>query len=148
MLQAHVNLDRIISIIREEADPKTAIIEEFGLSELQVEAILNLRLRALRRLDEVLLSKEQEELMKERQALEDLLESQSLQWKNVKNEMILLKNKFADYELSGRQTLIEPEEEGSALFSDDTIDDYPVTVVLSENGWIRSIWAMALIQFI
>ena len=74
MLQAHVNLDRIISIIREEADPKTAIIEEFGLSELQVEAILNLRLRALRRLDEVLLSKEQEELMKERQALEDLLE--------------------------------------------------------------------------
>ena len=75
LLQAYVNLDRIISIIREEADPKTAIIGEFGLSELQVEAILNLRLRALRRLDEALLSKEQEELMKERQALEDLLEA-------------------------------------------------------------------------
>ena len=88
MLQAYVNLDRIISIIREEDDPKSAIIEEFALSELQVEAILNLRLRALRRLDEALLSKEQEELMKERQALEDLLESQSLQWKSVKNEMI------------------------------------------------------------
>ena len=139
LLQAHVNLDRIISIIKEEADPKSAIIEEFGLSELQVEAILNLRLRALRRLDEELLSKEQEELMKEREVLEDLLESQSLQWKSVKNEMRLLKNKFADYELSGRQTLIEPEEEGyRASFHDDTIDDYPVTVVLSENGWIRS----------
>ena len=67
------------------------------------------------------------------------MRDQSLQWKNVKNELILLKNKFADYELSGRQTLIEPEEEGyRASFQDDTIDDYPVTVVLSENGWIRS----------
>ncbi len=139
LLQAYVNLDRIISIIREEDDPKSAIIEEFALSELQVEAILNLRLRALRRLDEELLSKEQQELMKERQALEDLLERQSLQWKSVKNELILLKKKFADYEFSERQTLIEPEEEGyRTSFQDDTIDDYPVTVVLSENGWIRS----------
>ena len=73
LLQAYINLDRIINIIREEDDPKTAIIEEYGLSELQVESILNLRLRALRRLDEELLSKEQQELMKERQTLEDLL---------------------------------------------------------------------------
>ena len=139
LLQAYVNLDRIISIIREEEYPKTAIIEEFGLSELQVEAILNLRLRALRRLDEDLLSKEQQELMEERQTLEDLLEDQRLQWKNVKYELMLLKKKFADYELSGRQTFLEPEEEGyRAPFQDDTIDDFPVTVVLSENGWIRS----------
>ena len=76
--------------------------------------------------------------MKERQALEDLLESQSLQWKSEKRNDTV-KEKFADYELSGRQTLIEPEEEGyRASFQDDTIDDYPVTVVLSENGWIRS----------
>jgi topoisomerase-4 subunit A len=139
LLQAFVNLDRIISIIREDDEPKSAIVEEFGLSELQVEAILNLRLRALRRLDEELLSKEQQELMKERQALEDLLERQSLQWKSVKNELVLLKKKFADYDFSKRQTLIKPEEEGyRASFQDDTIDDYPVTVVLSENGWIRS----------
>ena len=139
LLQAYVNLDRIISIIREEEYPKTAIIEEFGLSELQVEAILNLRLRALRRLDEDLLSKEQQELMEERQTLEDLLEDQRLQWKNVKNELMLLKKKFADYELSGRQTLLEPEEEGyRAPIQDDTINDFPVTVVLSVNGWIRS----------
>ena len=76
----------------------------------------------MRRLDEALLSKEQEELMKERWVLEDLLESQSLQWKAL-NEMILLKKKFADYELSGRQTLVEPEEEVTALFQEDTIDD-------------------------
>ncbi len=139
LLQAFVNLDRIINIIREEDNPKTAIIEEFGLSELQVEAILNLRLRALRRLDEELLSKEQQELMKERQDLEDLLEDQRLQWKSVKNELMLLKKKFSDYELSERQTLIEPEEESyRTSFQDDTTDDYPVTVVLSENGWIRS----------
>ncbi len=139
LLQAFVNLDRIINIIREEDNPKTAIIEEFGLSELQVEAILNLRLRALRRLDEEQLSKEQRELMRERQALEDLLEGPRLQWKSVKNELMLLKKKFADYELSGRQTLIEPEKEGyRTSFPDDTIDDFPVTVVLSENGWIRS----------
>ena len=139
LLQAYVNLDQIINIIREEDNPKTAIIEEFGLSELQVEAILNLRLRALRRLDEELLSKEQRELMRERQALEDLLEGQSLQWKSIRNELMLLKKKFADYELSGRQTLIEPEKEDyRTSFSVDTIDDFPVTVVLSENGWIRS----------
>ena len=139
LLQAYINLDRIINIIREEDDPKTAIIEEFGLSELQVESILNLRLRALRRLDEELLSKEQQELMKERQTLEDLLEDQRLQWENVKNQLTLLKKKFAGYELSERQTLLEPEEEGSrATFQDVTIDDFPVTVVLSENGWIRS----------
>ena len=139
LLQAYVNLDRIISIIREEDNPKTAIIEEFGLSELQVEAILNLRLRALRRLDEELLLKEQQELMEERQTLEDLLEDQKLQWKSIKKELMLLKKKFADYELSERQTLLEPEEEGCREFFDDnTIDDFPVTVVLSENGWIRS----------
>ena len=139
LLQAYINLDRIINIIRGEDDPKSAIIEEFGLSELQVEAILNLRLRALRRLDEELLSNEQQELMKERQSLEDLLEDQRLQWENVKNQLTLLKKKFAGYELSERQTLLEPEEEGSrATFQDVTIDDFPVTVVLSENGWIRS----------
>ena len=139
LLQAFVNLDRIISIIREEDDPKTGIIEEFGLSELQVEAILNLRLRALRRLDEELLSKEQRELMKERQALEDLLEDQRLQWKNVKNELMLLKKKFGDYVRSERQTLIEPEEDVCRTsFKDETVDDYPITVVLTENGWIRS----------
>ena len=139
LLQAYINLDRLINIIREEDDPKTAIIEEFGLSELQVESILNLRLRALRRLDEELLSKEQQELMKERQTLEDLLEDQRLQWKNVKDQLSLLKKKFAGYELSERQTLLEPEEEGSrASFQDVSIDDFPVTVVLSENGWIRS----------
>ncbi len=139
LLQAFVNLDRIISIIREKDDPKTSIIEEFGLSELQVEAILNLRLRALRRLDEELLSKEQQELMKERQALEDLLEDQRLQWKSIKNELMSLKKKFSDYEHSERQTLIEPEEEGYRTFlKDEAVADYPVTVALSENGWIRS----------
>ncbi len=139
LLQAYINLDRLINIIREEDDPKTAIVEEFGLSELQVESILNLRLRALRRLDEELLSKEQQELMKERQTLEDLLEDQRLQWKNVKDQLTLLMKKFAGYELSERQTSLEPEEEGfRAFFQDATVDDYPVTVVLSENGWIRS----------
>ncbi len=139
LLQAYINLDRLINIIREEDNPKTAIIEEFGLSELQVESILNLRLKALRRLDEELLSREQQELMKERQTLEDLLEDQRLQWKNVKDQLSLLKKKFAGYELCERQTLLEPEEEGSrASFQDVIIDDFPVTVVLSENGWIRS----------
>ncbi len=139
LLQAYINLDRIINIIREEDDPKTAIIEEYGLSELQVESILNLRLRALRRLDEELLSKEQQELMKERQTLEDLLEDKGLQWKNVKDQLTQLMKKFSGYELSERQTFLEPEEEGSrAFFQNVTVDDYPVTVVLSENGWIRS----------
>ena len=89
LIQAYINLDRVIKIIREEDNPKAILIQEFELSDLQAESILNLRLRALRKLDEERLIKEQQDLMKEREELEDLLESKKLQWKHVK---IQLKN--------------------------------------------------------
>ena len=139
LLHAYINLDRIISIIREKDEPKKFIIEEFDLSELQAEAILNLRLRALRRLDEKLLLNEQQELMKERQVLEDLLEDQGIQWKKVKNELMDLKQKFSNYRASERLTSVKPEKEGYRIVSQDkTKENFPVTIVLSENGWIRS----------
>ena len=138
LLHAYINLDRIISIIREKDEPKKVIIQEFDLSELQAEAILNLRLRALRRLDEELLLNEQQELMKERQVLEDLLEDQGLQWKKVKNELSDLKQKFSNYRSSERLTSVEPEKRVLDYFPKIQQKNFRVTIVLSENGWIRS----------
>ena len=94
LIQAYLNLDKVIKIIREEDNPKTVLIKEFELSDLQAESILNLRLRALRKLDEERLILEQQDLMKEREELEDLLESKKLQWKTVKKQLKETENEF------------------------------------------------------
>jgi len=140
LIQAYINLDRVIKIIREEGNPKVQLIKEFELSDLQAEAVLNLRLRALRKLDEEKLIKEQENLMIEREQLEDLLESEKRQWIAVKKEL-----KDTERELSieaanwGRLTDFYFESEDVLeLVNEDSNDISPVTVVLSENGWIRT----------
>tara|TARA_X000001036_G_scaffold388079_1_gene384175 strand:+ start:192 stop:2414 length:2223 start_codon:yes stop_codon:yes gene_type:complete len=139
LIQAYINLDRVIKIIREEDNPKAILIQEFELSDLQAESILNLRLRALRKLDEERLIKEQQDLMKEREELEDLLESKKLQWKHVKSQ---LKNTEASLSASARNwerlTDFHYESEDELDLINQENNDYsPVTVVLSESGWIR-----------
>jgi topoisomerase-4 subunit A len=140
LIQAYINLDRVIQIIREENEPKVTLAFEFELSDLQVEAILNLRLRALRKLDEEKLIKEQEELMKEREELEDLLESPSLQWVKVKlgleNTQKILSTEAKKWD---RLTDFQFESEDLLDLVEYGINDNsPVTVVLSKNGWIRT----------
>ena len=106
---------------------------------MQAESILNLRLRALRKLDEERLIKEQQDLMKEREELEDLLESKKLQWKYVKSQLKDTKTSLsAGSKNWGRLTDFHFESEDQlSLIDQGNSDCSPVTVVLSESGWIR-----------
>ncbi|HEY8433506.1 MAG TPA: DNA topoisomerase IV subunit A [Sphingomicrobium sp.] len=133
-LIAYLNLDRVIEIIRTEDEPKPVLMSEFSLSDRQAEAILNMRLRSLRRLEEMEIGRERGTLAKEREELEKLIESPGRQRTRLKRDLTALKDKFAD----DRRTLVE---EGSAPREIDwsaMIEKEPITVILSQRGWIRA----------
>ncbi|MCP5037237.1 MAG: DNA topoisomerase IV subunit A [Rhodobacteraceae bacterium] len=158
---AFLNLDRVIDIIRYDDEPKPALIrEDWGrahvransesdytspkpgegeLSEVQAEAILNMRLRSLRRLEELELMHEQEELMKERAGLEDLLEDEGLQWALISDQLRETKKKFGkDYEGGARRTGFAEAGETEEVPLEAMIEREPITVVCSQMGWIRA----------
>jgi topoisomerase-4 subunit A len=133
-LIAFLNLDRVIEIIRTEDEPKPLLMAEFSLSDRQAEAILNMRLRSLRRLEEMEIGRERAALAKEREELEKLVEDRARQRRRLKKELAALKEKFGDE----RRTRIE---EGSAPREIDwsaMIEKEPITVILSQRGWIRA----------
>ncbi len=139
-LIAYLNLDEVIRIIREEDDPKAVMIARFELSEPQVEAILNMRLRALRKIDEIEIRKEFDDLKAERKDLRALLKSEDRQWKCIAYEVGEVKKAFAsDTPIGGRRTRFEdaPEIDVGEI-QEAMIEREPVTVVLSEKGWIRA----------
>ncbi|WP_300064185.1 DNA topoisomerase IV subunit A [uncultured Roseobacter sp.] len=158
---AFLNLDRVIDIIRYDDDPKAALMrEDWGkthvratdekdyvspapgegeLSEVQAEAILNMRLRSLRRLEEMELLREQSDLMEERAHLEDLLENPGLQWETITTQLRETKKLFGkDYEGGARRTLIEEAAEIEEVPIEAMIDREPITVVCSQMGWVRA----------
>ncbi|TMV15449.1 DNA topoisomerase IV subunit A [Arenibacterium halophilum] len=159
---AFLNLDRVIDIIRYDDDPKAALMrEDWGvdharamteadyvppapsdvqsLSEVQVDAILNMRLRSLRRLEELELLREQAELMEERAGLEDLLEDEGLQWARIADQLKATKKTFGkDYEGGARRTRLEEAGEVEEVPLEAMIDREPITVVCSQMGWIRA----------
>ncbi|MCY4305446.1 MAG: DNA topoisomerase IV subunit A [Aestuariivita sp.] len=158
-LVAFLNLDRVIDIIRYDENPKAALIREDwsikyqrassesdyispadgvgALSEDQVNGILNLRLRSLRRLEELELLREQSELFEERSALEDLLENESLQWRKIDKQIRDIKQKFGkNYEGGERRTAIEEESEGFVI--QEVFEGEPITVICSKKGWVRT----------
>lgn len=133
-LIAYLNLDRVIEIIRREDEPKPVLMAEFSLSDRQAEAILNMRLRSLRRLEEMEIGREREALAKEREELAKLIEDKGRQRRRMKKDLEALKEKFGDE----RRTRIE---EGSAPREIDwsaMIEKEPITVILSQRGWIRA----------
>ena len=133
-LIAFLNLDRVIAIIRGEDEPKPILMAEFSLSDRQAEAILNMRLRSLRRLEEIEIARERESLAKERDELSKLIESPARQRTRLKKDLAALKDKFGDE----RRTRIE---EGAAPREIDwsaMIEKEPITVILSQRGWIRA----------
>ncbi|GGX45025.1 DNA topoisomerase 4 subunit A [Tateyamaria omphalii] len=161
LIVAFLNLDRVIDIIRYDDDPKAALMrEDWGkdhpramseadyvtpqpgdgeLSDVQVEAILNMRLRSLRRLEEMELLREQADLMEERAALEDLLESEDLQWQAISDQMRETKKKFGkDYEGGARRTTFAEAGDVEDVPLEAMIDREPITVVCSQMGWIRA----------
>src|SRR5690242_8424227 len=133
-LIAFLNLDRVIEIIRTEDEPKAVMMAEFSLSDRQAEAILNMRLRSLRRLEEMEISKEREALAKEREDLAKLIESPARQRTRMKRDLQALKDKFGDE----RRTQIEPAALAREIDWSAMIEKEPITVILSQRGWIRA----------
>ena len=134
LLVAFLNIDEVIEIIRQEEDPKAELIKRFGLSEIQAEAILDLKLRHLAKLEEIRIRGEQDELAKERDNLEKILSSERRMKTLVKKEITADAEAFGDE----RRSAIVKREEAVALSETDLMGADPVTVVLSEKGWIRA----------
>ncbi|QCU89496.1 DNA topoisomerase IV subunit A [Thiomicrorhabdus sediminis] len=134
MLIAFLNIDEVIAIIREEDKPKPALMERFGLTDIQAEAVLELKLRHLARLEEMKIRTEQAELEAERKKLELTLSSEARMKTLVKKELLADAQTFGD---ERKSPLIEGRS-AQALSEQDLLPSEAVTVVLSENGWIRA----------
>ncbi|MBY3050379.1 DNA topoisomerase IV subunit A [Rhizobium laguerreae] len=141
LLVAYLNIDEVIRIIREEDEPKPVMMARWDLTDNQVEAILNMRLRALRKLEEFEIRKEFDELTKEKGEIEALLSSDDKQWQTVAWEIGEVKKKFAKATEVGRrrtQFADAPETDEEAI-QQAMIEKEPITVVISEKGWIRAL---------
>ena len=137
---AYLNLDEVIRIIRYEDHPKEELIKTFELTDIQAEAILNMRLRSLRKLEEMELKKEHKELKAEQKELKALLASDDLQWQKITEQLRETKKAFdPKSELGRRRTSIEDAPDAVEINLDDLIEKEPVTVVISEKGWVRAL---------
>lgn len=135
---AYLNLDRIIEIIRTEDEPKPVMIAEFSLTDRQAEAILNMRLRSLRKLEEMELRRERDDLLAEKEELEKLLDSPARQRTRLKRDLGTLRKDYAEDTALGRRRTTIAEAAPTVEFSMDAmIEKAPVTVILSAKGWIR-----------
>ncbi|MBY4637957.1 DNA topoisomerase IV subunit A [Sphingopyxis sp. XHP0097] len=138
-LIAFLNLDRVIEIIRTEDEPKTVMMAEFHLTDRQAEAILNMRLRSLRKLEEMELKREQEALAAEREELVKLVESPARQRTRLKRDLTALRTVYGpDTALGARRTTIAEAAPTRDIPLDAMIEKEPVTVILSKRGWIRA----------
>lgn len=134
LLIAFLNIDEVIRIIRHEEEPRAALMAQFGLSEVQADAILNLRLRQLAKLEEIRIRGEQKELAAERKALQQVLNSKARLTALLRGELAALGERHGD----GRRTEIISREPAQALAETELVPSEPVTVVLSERGWVRA----------
>lgn len=139
-LIAFLNLDEVIRIIRDEDDPKTLMMQKFGLTDTQVEAILNMRLRSLRKLQEIEIRTEHTQLQEEQERLTKLLASDTLQWKNIKSEMKALEKKFGlDTPLGKRRTTLMEAPKVVMIPIEAVIEREDITIICSQKGWIRCV---------
>ncbi len=139
LLKAYLNLDEVIKIIRENDEAKPLLIKAFDLTDLQADSILNMRLRSLRKLEEMQISKEQTELSEEKSKLEKLLDSDARQKTKLKSEFNELIKVFGKKtELGKRRTeLVDSFEASSNISLEQFIEKEPLTVLISTRGWIR-----------
>jgi topoisomerase-4 subunit A len=141
MLIVYLNLDEVIRIIREEDEPKARLMTRFALNDVQAEYILNTRLRSLRRLEEVELRREHDQLIEERDQVDRLVADEKLQWKSIAGQVRDLKKAFGGSSAIGRRrTSFEAPPLGDSVdLSQAMIEREPITVVVSEKGWIRAL---------
>lgn len=137
---AFLNLDRVIEIIRYEDEVKATLIAEFDLTDMQAEAILNMRLRSLRKLEEMELRNERDALLIERAEIEDLLDSESLQWAKISEQLRETRKKFGKNSEGGaRRTELADAPDFEEVPIEAMIEREPITVVCSAMGWIRAL---------
>jgi topoisomerase-4 subunit A len=140
-LVAYLNLDRVIKIIRSEDEPKPVLIKAFKLSELQADAILNMRLRNLRRLEEIEIKRENKALREEKADLEKLIRSEKEQWKKIGEQIKEVRDRFGKKTPLGRRRtdFAEAPAHDEAAIEEAMVVREPITVVVSEKGWIRAL---------
>ena len=140
-LIAYLNLDRVIKIIRTEDEPKPVLIRAFKLTEVQADAILNMRLRNLRKLEEMEIRGEDKDLRAERKSLRDLLGSEKDQWKKIGDEIKAVRTTFGPKTPLGkrRSTFAQAPEHDEAAIEEAMVIREPITVVVSQKGWIRAL---------
>ncbi len=139
LLIVYLNLDRVIEIIRTEDDAKSVLMSEFQLSEVQVEAILNTRLRSLRKLEEMEIRREDAELLAEQKNLQELLASDQMQNDQLKAWFTDIKKRYDKKTALGRRRTTWAEQtEEIVVNADEFIEKEPLTIILSTMGWIRA----------
>src|SRR5918998_365189 len=140
LLIVYLDLDRVIKIIREEDEPKQELMRVFKLTEVQANAILDTRLRSLRKLEEMELKREQKSLRDEKSTIEDLLASEKVQWKTVSWEIREVRKTFGpETELGKRRTTFAEAPDTSDIdFAEAMVEREPITVIVSEKGWLRA----------
>jgi len=134
-LAVYLNLDEVIRIIREEDEPKPRLMERFELSEIQAEAILNMRLRSLRRLEEMEIRKEHKGLTKERKELLALLKDEAARWDRIAGEIEDAAKRFGD----PRRTTLGTAPAAAEIAVEAVVEREPITAILSEKGWLRAV---------
>src|SRR5215203_392345 len=140
-LVAYLNLDKVIKIIRNEDEPKPVLMKSFKLSDLQADAILNMRLRNLRKLEEIEIKQEDKQLRAERKSLNQLIGSEKEQWKKVADEIKEVRETFGKKTPLGkrRTDFAEAPEHDEAAIEEAMVVREPITIVVSEKGWIRAL---------
>ncbi len=140
-LIAYLNLDKVIKIIRNEDEPKPVLIRTFTLTDVQAEAILNMRLRNLRKLEEIEIRGEDKKLRSEKKDLQKLLGSDAEQWKRISEQIKEVRTAFGPKTAIGkrRTQFAEAPEHDEAAIEEALVEREPITVVVSEKGWIRAL---------
>jgi topoisomerase-4 subunit A len=137
-LAVYLNLDEVIRIIRNEDEPKPALIAAFKLSDTQADAILNMRLRSLRRLEEQEIRQEHKKLTVEQKGLQALLKDAGKRWAKIESEIGEVVQKFGTGPLGDRRTQISAAAPVLEIVAEALVEREPITVILSQKGWIRA----------
>src|SRR6202041_3601717 len=140
-LIAYLNLDKVIKIIRTEDEPKPALIKAFKLTEVQADAILNMRLRNLRKLEEMEIRGEDKDLRAELKGIKGLLVSEAEQWTKIGEQVRKVRDMFGPKTPLGkrRTQFADAPEHDLAAIEEAFVEREPVTIVISEKGWVRTL---------
>ena len=138
-LAVYLNLDEVIRIIRTEDEPKAVLIATFTLTDTQAEAILNMRLRSLRRLEEMEIRKEHKSLTRERKDVQTLLDSEPKRWGRIADELAAIQEKFGAGPLGTRRTALAGPQPDIEVSAEAYVEREAITVILSDKGWVRAV---------